>query len=378
MAAFSANLGTVWYWGSPSYPVSATISGNTSRSGNTVTLSGMSLSLSWPPYASGSWAVSFTVNGTTTSATLAANTPTFGLNNTSLTVGATATSASIGWSSSDGYSGSFTVTFPSGATPPSGGSVTYNSCTWDSINITSSVSSWGSGYSGTPNLEQIVCDSAATSSTWESLGRQAKANATTSTTSTQSVTASNSTAYSGGVTIKGCMSFKVAMWGSTSAGNTSAFSNTVHYTPPAPLSSVTATASPSSTPGMSTVSLTITGGNSTNNYNVNVVTQYRYKYGTGSWGAWTTAGSQGSPWSSRSATFSVPYNSAVYIEARQMYQSQYSEVTSISINSGSAPLYGSVNNVARRITKLYGSVNGESREIVKLYGSVNGVAKRIF
>ena len=382
MASFSANLGTVWYWGSPSYPVSATISGNTSRSGNTVTLSGMSLALSWPPYASGSWAVSFTVNGTTTSRTMAANTGSYALNNTSLSVGTSQTSANIGWSSSDGYSGSFTVTFPAGGSAPSGGAVTYNSCTWNSVNITSTVAGWGSGYSGTPNLEQIVVRSSATSSNWQSTGRIVKQNATTSLSSTQSVSNANaSLTLDGGITVRGCTSFKVAMWGSTNIGSTNAFDNTVRYTPPSPLTIASATLNGLGPDLKYKASLLATGGNSTNNENVTVETFYRYKKSTESnYSAWTSMGT-GTPWTQKSATLTgLDSNTTYNIQFSQVYQSQRSEIKSVDLPTGDYPykLYGSVNDEARQIVKLYASVNGQARQITKLYGSVNGEARRIF
>lgn len=45
---------------------------------------------------------------------------------------------------------------------------------------------------------------------------------------------------------------------------------------------------------------------------------------------------------------------------------------------GNVKLYGSVNGQTTTVTKLYGPVGGQARSIVKLYGSVNGKAKRIY
>lgn len=235
--------------------------------------------------------------------------------------------------------GSFTVT---AATAPSGASVTFNSATWNSINITSKVNSWGTGYSGTPNLEQIVVAGSATSSTWQNTGRQVKGNSTTSTTSTQSVTTANSTAYSGGATIKGAMDFKVAAWASTSVGNTNAFDNTLRYTPPAPLASLTYTQAQNSTDVG--VTATITGGSSTNNYGNTVTTQYRYSTNGGSsYSSWTSAGT-GTPWTAKTASFTCAYGASVIIQARQEYHGQYSETKSVSFTAtnGTAPTAGDV------------------------------------
>lgn len=384
MATFFSGQ-NIWYWGSPSYVVTGTLTGNVVRSGNTVTLSGMSLALSWPPLSSGSYTVTFTINGTATTRLLTANSSTFAVNNTSFTVGTTDTSRVVSWSTNDGYSGSFTVTFPSGSTAPSGLSVTYNSCTWNSVSITSSLTSWGSG-TVRRNIEQIVVQSSATAANWESTGRLVKQNIVQANvfSSTQSVSNSNYTlSLDGGINIRGCTSFKVAAYAST--GNDGAsdyigvgvFSNTVHYTPPAPLQSITASSSTTTTAGTALVSATIIGGNSTNNNSVTVTTQYRYRINNGAWSNWTSAGS-GLPWSAQSISFSAAYNSSVTIQARQLYQSQYSEVKEYSFTVVRAPLYGSVAGRARKINKLYVSVNGQARAVTKLYGSVNGRAVRIF
>lgn len=383
MATFFSNQ-TIWNWGSSAYPVKGTLTGNVSRSGNTVTLSGMNLALSWPPYASGTWGVSFTVNGTTTGRNLAANTANYGVNNTSFGVGTTQTSANIGWSSSDGFNGSFTVTFPSGATGPSGGAVAWQSHTWNSVTIKSSLSSWGSGYSGTPNLEQIVCVSTSTSSNWDTDGqaRSVKQNATTATSSTQTVynTTDDWHPPAGKVTIKGCLSYKVAMWGATNIGNTKAFDNTTRYTPPAPLQTLSAGTQTYAGANKANIPLTIVGGSSSNNYTVNVNTQYRYSTNGGStWTAWASAGN-GNPWTSVSATITVPCDTSVQIQAKQVYQSQSSEVKSLTVTSIKTPArtYVSVNGKSKLARKAYFSVSGKSRKVLKIYKGVSGKSKLVY
>lgn len=104
----------VWAW-QVDY-VRGTLTGNVSRSGNTVTLSGMSLALTWANSSWGSDTLKFTVNGTQTSRSVNAKVASYAVNSTSFTVGASDTSKSVSWSSSDGRSGSFTVTFPAGFT----------------------------------------------------------------------------------------------------------------------------------------------------------------------------------------------------------------------------------------------------------------------
>ena len=141
------------------YPVYGKLTGDVSRSGNTVTLSNMSLSLTVP--AGGAWGsdnLSFTVNGTTTGFTATGSGSSLGshaINSTSKTVGGGDTSTSIGWSTSDGYSGSFTVSFPSGA--PSGLALSNIVPGTDSFTATVSVTAWNGGSTATRYRELSVC-----------------------------------------------------------------------------------------------------------------------------------------------------------------------------------------------------------------------------
>lgn len=307
--------------------------------------------------------------------------PTIGLNSFTFQAASEVTWATLRLASSDGSWVNFVVNFPSGGTGPSGGSVTYNSCTWNSVNITSKVSSWGSGYSGTPNLEQIVVNSSATASDWTTFGRIVKQNATFSTSSTQSVSNANAgLVLDGGITIKGCTSFKVAMWASTTAGYTSAFSNTVHYTPPAPPSATVVDDGYTYT--QRKTKLTLTGGNSTNNNSATVTFYYRYKKASESaYGAWMSMGT-GTVTGSKTVTINLEGNTAYNIQFKQQYQGQDSEIILKNYTTPAVPiqvaLYGSVNNQTKRVTKLYGSVNGQTKKVTKLYGSVNGQTKLIY
>ena len=121
MATFfsDTNVGT---WSG--YAMTGTLTGTVSRSGNTVTLSGMSIALRVPAgqaWGDDNW--SFTVNGTSTSFHVYAQSDGYSLgsyllNNTSINVLSSATSANISWVSGDGVSGTFTITFPAGSAGP--------------------------------------------------------------------------------------------------------------------------------------------------------------------------------------------------------------------------------------------------------------------
>lgn len=466
MAAFSNNLGTVFFWGYTSSNLNGVISGTVSRSGNTVTLSGMRVTLSgWPSGAYGSDSVSFTVNGTATGFTLSANQGSFSLNNTSFSVGATDTSRAVSWSSSDGYSGSFTVTFDANASEPTGLKTEITGRTWNSITLKTSVSSWGKG----TGSNRLVIHVSPTKNN-ETYIRQAES---TSSPFTATLDNSSSSGSHTAFTMKGCHTLYPYIYAYNGAMESKKWGDAM-YLPPAPLQSVTAGTQTYSGTNVARV-VTITGGNSTNNNSVNVLTQYRYKVGSGSYSGWDSSLAQSTPWTAKTPTITTASNSEVTVEARQVYQSQISETKTLTYNtkplspsvggitagtrtgltinfnqneggkkdaltvnvtilsgtttvktgtatvsngkatlnlagkwitagttytikaytSGSTvgssdtitdtftvikqvKLYGSVNELSKKVEKLYGPVNGDSEEIIKLYCSVDQESAKIY
>lgn len=154
MATFFSGA-TIGYWSSTSNYIYGTLTGNVSRSGNTVTLSGMSLAMTTRYASTGSGPYWFEVNGTRTSYTCTASGTSLGshsLNNTSFSVSTTQTSASVSWKSADGNSGSFTVTFPSGATVPNTPTNSLVGYGAGSITISYGTASFGTAGSGTVSL----------------------------------------------------------------------------------------------------------------------------------------------------------------------------------------------------------------------------------
>ena len=238
--------------------------------------------------------------------------------------------STYGWNDSTA-SGSFTTdSIGSAASAPSGAAVQYNSSTYNSINITSTVSSWGTGYTGTPHLQQIVCLPTSTASNWMSNGRQVKDNLTTSKTSTQSVTNSNSTAYNGGLTIKGASNYKVASYASTNIGESHAFNAALVYTPPAPIGTFTKL---TETRGATAVAtrFQIIGGSSSQNSSNSVTTQYRLSTdGGATFGNWTNVGSAASAYTTKNLDLNIPYSANVSIQARQVYQNLASQTSTIT------------------------------------------------
>lgn len=154
MATFFSGA-TIGFWSSTSNYIYGTLTGNVSRSGNTVTLSGMSLAMTTRYTSTGSGSYWFEVNGTRTSYTCTASGTSLGshsLNNTSFSVSTTQTSASVSWKSADGNTGSFTVTFPSGATVPNTPTNSLVGYGAGSITVSYGTDSFGTAGAGTVRL----------------------------------------------------------------------------------------------------------------------------------------------------------------------------------------------------------------------------------
>ena len=370
MATFFSNQ-TVWYWGSTAYPVQGTLTGDVTRSGNTVTLSNMSMALSWPPYASGAWDVSFSLNGTQVyAARLSAGTGSVGLNNISFAVGTTATSANVSWSSSDGYSGSFTVSFPSGASAPTGLATQVTARTWNSATMKTSVSSWGTGVG--PNRLVIHLSPTYNDETYI---RQDEANYSPFTaTINNSSTAGTHQAF----TMKGCHTLYPYIYAYNGSVDATTWGS-AFYLPPAPPSATVTDDGYTLTKSKALLTLT---GDQTNNNAATVTFYYRYKKSSdANYGNWVSMGT-GSVTGSKTASLELDGSTTYNFQFLQQYQSQNSESVTVNYTTPAVPdqgiLYGSVNGQSKRIRKLYGSVNGETKKIVKLYASVNGVSKLIY
>lgn len=257
-------------------------------------------------------------------------------------------------------SGSFTTdSISPAASAPSGATVKFNSSTYNSINITSTVSSWGAGYTDTPHLQQIVCLPDSTASNWYQRGRLVHDNRTTAKTSTGTVTNSDQP-YNGGLTIKGASNYKVACWASTTVGETHALSGVV-YTPPAPIGTFTKL---TETRGATAVAtrFQIIGGSSSQNSSNSVTTQYRLSTDGGStFGSWTNVGSAASAYTTKNLDLSIPYSASVQIQARQVYQGIASQTSTIT--------YTALGPVAPSNPAI--TVNSKAWNSVNLTGSID-------
>jgi len=301
----------------------------------------------------------------------------FGTFNCSVSVPAETTSYTVASSLSSGCSGtggnnihgntSWTLDIGSGASAPSGATVSIAGSTYNSVSGQFKVSNWGGTGSG--HIEARLYGASGTAYLKE---EQDNVSSLTTTIT------NGSTAVDGGITILGCGTYSAETYASNSAGNTTSSRSTV-YTPPAPVSLTYIDPGGS---GTKVYPITFTGiaADNTSDYTTSELKRsLRYKIGSG---VWVTVVNDVQAAITDVSTFnlSLSAGATATVEAWMAYRGLNSQVASVVI-ANDAPanvLYGSVNGQAKKVVKLYGSVNGQAKEITKLYGSVNGVAKKIY
>ena len=272
---------------------------------------------------------------------------------------------------------SYTIsgTLPSKGTAPTGGAITYNSCTWNSITYTTSVSSWG----GLPNPENHSAvltgetnGAAASITNLHAPRREYWYDGSTNLSHQFTATTANTNATYDGtpLAIKGLLTYKLGYWMRNDGGSIEGINNTLRYLPPSPLQSITYTQTQNST--NVTVNLTITGGTSANNYSDSVTTYYRYSTNGGStYTAWASAGT-GSTWVAKTASFNCNYGASVVVQAKQSFHSMDSEVKQISFTAttGTAPSGGIINVIGSTWNSISLAASGVS------YGKPDGINGR--
>lgn len=378
MASYTSSTINTGYWGS--YPLTSKISFDATRSGNTINITNVVVTCA-ASQAHGTDQnlpqFSLTVGGYTITSgrgiTMSYGTGTKVLDNGSFTTDASSTGAVLVFRVTNGgdFSTNINITYPAGATSPSGLATQVTARTWNSVTLKTSVASWGTG-SG-PN--ELIIHVGPTYNN-ETYLRQAGSNSSPFTaTINNSSTSGSHTAF----TMKGCHTLYPYIY----ASNGSAIAKTwgsAFYLPPAPLQTLSKSAETYAGSNKSNVTISITGGNSTNNNNVTVSTQYRYSTNGGSsWTAWAQVGT-GTPWTAKSVTFQVPCNTSIQVQARQVYQSQASETKSLTFTSMKTPamLYVPVSGKSKLGRKAYIGINGQSEKVLKIYKGVNGRSKLVY
>lgn len=282
-------------------------------------------------------------------------------------------------------SNKWVISIGSGGTAPSGGSITYDSSTWNSVTSTSAVSSWG-GASGT--LESIVVTGSAngdadsvTSSNWyNGYGRINSRTSTSSMSATYTITDSNYYAkMDNPISLKGLTHYKLAYWNWNAIGHTDGLDNTLRYLPPAP--SQFSYGAPSGTTALTyPVSFTGVAANNHTTYDSASLTRtIRYKIGSGDW-TYVDNGTVAAIDFATDFSVTVPAGQVATIEGWQTYHGMDSEVETITISNTNAPvaLYGSVGGEAKALGPVYASVNGRTKKLTKIYASVGGVTKKVY
>ena len=254
--------------------------------------------------------------------------------------------------------GSFSV---SGVSAPSGLGCTVNSVAWNGVNGTFSVSNWGGEPTGSSKYIAGRLFGASGSARREETG--------TNTNSITKTITTSSTPLDGGIDVKGAGNYRIDTYASNSVGSSTTSMQNV-YTPPAPLQTLSYSQTQQSTNVK--VDVSITGGNSTNNYGNTVTTYWRYSTNGGSsWSGWGNAGT-GTPWTTKTASFTCAYGASVKIEAYQSYQSKDSDHKTVSFTAtnGTAPSGGTLSVSSSTWNSITLAASGVS------YGKPDGISGR--
>lgn len=315
------------------YGWTATLTGNVSRSGNTVTLSSLYCSTAAAGASGSDGSIVFMIQNSGggeltrhTGISMSGGSGGFSFNNVSVDVGASTTSYTFKFYCSDnGVAHNFTVTFPSGVVAPSGGSATVNSSTWNSITATATITSYGTPSSTNGRYVQVLALPSTSSSINDAFASASENNALT----TGEKTLSGSSSYA----LVGCTGYKVGWYANNLSANANGVNSTVYYTPPHPLASMTVEKSNNS------YIITATGAaaDDTNNASGALVdTEFRVSTDGGStYSSWTAQATSQAPDTAVDYTIESPsVGTTVVVQARQVYQSQYSEVKETIFTTG--------------------------------------------
>ena len=336
------------------------VSGNISRNGTTVTLTGISCYLystdggTWWAQANRTWglrAPGGEAVSTSVPYTPSANHRTFSLPNLSFYLANTSTSCTMYVTGPDG---SFAFTLggiPQGAVAPSGLDVTLSSVQDTGATMRVTLSSYG-----TPSSEanRYIEASIMGQSTYGGKYRYGTSKASTNAVIT--VNNNSSTNSSNPLTIVPNTKYWYGAYATNTVMNTSMVKGTF-ITLPAYISDVVV--------------------NDVGNGEV-VISVLHASEGTADT-AYTEYSYNQTDWTVVQETFRLTLHSATTLYVRRRNNTGTTPVRTVSIvPATTVKLYGSVNNQAKEIRKLYGSVNGKAVRIRKLYGSVNGRSKLIF
>lgn len=302
---------------------------------------------------------------------------------------------SCSWSSG---ARSYTIsgTLPTKPSAPTGGSVTFNSSTWNTIDATTGVANWGSSSAGNIHLMVVTGTTNGDADNYTSYNGHARREFFQDNTGFISyrfsaTDSSTNATYDGTpLSIKGLLHYKLGYYNYTSVGAVNGLDNTLRYLPPAPAQ----------------ITYTDPGGLGTKNYVVtftgvvaNNHTTYdtadlnrtvRYKIDNGSWVVYESSVVKTID-ATTVMTIPVPAGSTATVEGWMSYKNLDSDPVSVVITNTNEPVhfYGGVSErdpvtgewsdpEAKEVVKFYGSLNDETVKIIKIYGSHEGVARKVF
>lgn len=279
---------------------------------------------------------------------------------------------SCSWTTGTKYY-SISGTLPAKGSAPSGGYITFNSHTWDSVNLTAGVSSWN-GLNGTLSALIVTGEHNGDANSVTSLPDHARreywygATSNLSHTFTATDDATSGVWYGTPLSIKGLLHYKIAYRNVNSAGSIEGLDTTLRYLPPSPpainYTNVT-------TSGTKTYPVTFTGDPNFNHttYDTDELTRYvRYKIDDGSWIVVENNTVKTIDAVSR-FNVTIPPSSKATVEGYMTYHGQKSETVTVVITNSSNPkarIYGSVNNTSERLAPLYGTFSNyfDGRHVV--------------
>ena len=224
-----------------------------------------------------------------------------------------------------------TVTINTGPTTPQNPYAALISTKWNEVVMRTSVSIWGQTGAGTPWHEGFINDR---NSTLQNLGEAVrKGMGLKSVTWDKEATFTfPATSYplirrGGQIEIKGCLDFKLACYTDNAhTGNASYVSSEVFHTPPAPIDTIEVIKQSRVSLTETAVTVAITGGDKTKNYDANVTTEYSYTVKDGTPTEWTALPAAKKPWEKQQFEVRFPAGKQIEFRARQVYEGQESEV----------------------------------------------------
>lgn len=358
----------------------AYLQGTISRSGNTVTVSGLSLyfttnGLVWGTAtetvnlldANNNDAVISTLSATWNMGTEASPKNTSNivyLPNASISVGVSDTTRKLALTAPGGDRAEFTIHFASGASAPTGAFISAYWPRQDYIEITGSVTSFGVG-AGPNKIRLLVSNE-------NPINSASQCNYEEGDTLTFTANVSNNSAkLNGGVNIIPNSEYYVGVFASNGTLNTYWTNPIIVYT---------------SVNKASLSALEITDKTAKIAMQIEADGGAKYKlvqYRLADQEEWTTLDTL---YGGEARTLTINLsgltpNTTYTLKSKTMLNgvSSYNNTDFVfTTPSGTRPFYCSVDNQSKLVNKMYCSVNGETKEIKKLYGSVNGQTKRIF